>query len=70
MKNVKTQRLFVSILVFVTVTMSFLCSCAEVSDNAQQVVLAPKEENTRKEIRIATWYEDSYITNFKAYLAE
>ena len=70
MKNVKTLRLFVSILVFVTVTMSFLCSCAEVSDNAQQVVLAPKEENTRKEIRIATWYEDSYITNFKAYLAE
>lgn len=70
MKNIKLQRFFSSILIFAAVTMSLLCGCASVSNNAQQVVIAPKEEEDRKEIRIATWYEDSYIMNFKAYLAE
>ena len=69
MKNIKMRRLLVSILISVTVTMSFLCGYASASNNAQQVALAPKVEDTRKVIRIATWYEDSYITNFKAYLA-
>ncbi|MBO4456086.1 MAG: carbohydrate ABC transporter substrate-binding protein [Butyrivibrio sp.] len=35
----------------------------------QQVISMPSEEEPRKVIRIAAWYEDSYITNISAFLA-
>ena len=71
MKNVKMLRLFFGILISVAVTMSFLCGCASaISDEAQQMASVPEEEKEpRKLIRIAAWYEESYITNIKTFLA-
>jgi len=71
MKNIKMRKLFVGILISVAVTMSFLCGCASSSEDTQQVAIVPKEEKeSRKVIRIATWYDDSHSTNIKAFLAK
>ena len=67
MFNFKRSKLLFNILTCSAVIVSFLSGCT--SEDIQQAVSVPNEEEPRKVIRISAWYEESYITNIKAFLA-